>query len=281
MKVIKLFTAIAFVFTCSLVALSETPEEMGTRLMKFNDDRPVFEKVKAKGTLKIYNRSGELTFTKIFIMGTYTINMGMPNFCEKYLASCIAPADEQGNSYLVYHYKKQEDVKYVYLKGIRKAKKVTGADKKLSFFGSDFTNVEAQKPNFLEWNYKYLGEEKVEYKGKIFDCYKVESLPKTSAIMNDQGCGRRVSYFEKKSHLTLLLDIYDENMIKVKELRLISFTSKNNIKGQKVNYETGIEMKNVKTGTKTHLIFSDYKFEEESNLQTDIFSEQYLTQKWW
>lgn len=281
MKLIRFITSLVFVFSCSAV-FSETPVEMGTRLAKQNDDRPVFEKVKAKGTLIIYDSSGKIKFTKTLIMGTYTTGMGSPaTFAEKYLAYMMSPADDQGNSYLMYHYKTQDDVKWVYLKGIRKAKKVTGADKKLSFFGSDFTNAEASKPNFLEWNYKYLGEDKVDFKGKTFDCYMVESTPKTKAIMNDQGCGRRVSFMEKKSLLTLRLDLYDENMIKMKELRLLSFTTRSNVRGQKVNYETGIEMKNVKTGSKSHLLFNELKTEEESNLRTDIFTEQYLTQKWW
>ncbi|OHD62730.1 MAG: hypothetical protein A2176_12925 [Spirochaetes bacterium RBG_13_51_14] len=270
-----------FVFNFSLIALPETPEEMGTRLSKANDDRPVFEKVQTTGTLIIYNSSGEIKFKKILILGTYAENMGTPNFCEKYITYCTSPADDQGNSYMMYHYKNQADVKWVYLKGIRKAKKVTGADKKLSFFGSDFTNAEAQKPNFLEWTYKYLGDEKVKFRGQVFDCYKIESLPKNKSIMNDQGCGRRVSFVEKKSLLTLRLDFYDENLIKVKELSLLSYTTKANIKGQKVNYETGIEMKNVKTGTKSHLIFTDLKTENETNLRTDIFTVQYLTRKWW
>ncbi len=281
MKLIRIITSLVFVLSCS-AAFSETPVEMGTRLSKANDDRPVFEKVKAKGTLTIYDRSGRVKFTKSLIMGTYTTGMGSPStFAEKYLAYMMSPADDQGNSYLMYHYKTRDDVKWVYLKGIRKAKKVTGADKKLSFFGSDFTNSEAAKPNFTEWNYKCLGEEKVKFKGKVFDCYMVESTPKTKAIAADQGCGRRVSFLEKKSLLTLRMDLYDENMIKVKVLRLLSFTTKNNIKGQKVNYETGLEMKNVKTGSKSTLIFSDLKTEDEANLRTDIFTEQYLTQKWW
>ncbi len=281
MKRITFFISIAFLFFCS-EAFSESPVEMGTRLMKANDDRPVFEKVKAKGTLIIYDSSGKIKFKKSLIMGTYTTGMGSAaTFAEKYLAYMMAPADDQGNSYLMYHYKTRDDVKWVYLKGIRKAKKVTGADKKLSFFGSDFTNAEASKPSFLEWNYKYIGDEKVEFKGRVFDCYMVESLPKTKTIMSDQGCARRVSFLEKKSLLTLRLDLYDENLIKIKELRLLSFTTKNNIRGQKVNYETGLEMKNVKTGSKSHLLFSDLRTEEEANLRTDIFTEQYLTQKWW
>ncbi|OHD72317.1 MAG: hypothetical protein A2W19_07690 [Spirochaetes bacterium RBG_16_49_21] len=282
MGFLKIFLSILFVFTASLAALPETAVEMGTRLAKMNDDRPVFERVKARINLIINNSSGEVRFTKVLIMAAYTENMNSPvNYCERYITYFMAPADDQGNAYLSYHYKNQSDVKWAYLKGIRRAKKVTGADKKLSFFGSDFTNGEMGKPNFLEWKYKYLGDDKVTFRGNVFDCYMIESLPKTQSIMNENGCGRRVSYVEKKTLLTLRLDYYDENLTKIKEMRLVSFTTKNNINGQKVYYETGLEMRNLKTGTRTELRFSDVKVESEANIRTDIFTEQYLIQKWW
>jgi uncharacterized protein len=272
---------IAFVLAFSIVALPETPVEMGTRLMKMNDDRPVFEKIKAKGMLVIYNTAGAIKFQKSFIVGTYTTGTTTADFVERYIAYFTSPADDMGNSYLMYHYKNQADVKFLYLKGIRKVKKVSGADKKLSFFGSDFSTAETGKPSYKEWNYRFIGDGKVTFKGKEFECYMIESLPKDKTIASDQGCGKRVSFLEKKSLLTLRLDLYDENMIKAKELKLISFTTKPNIRGQKVNYETGLEMKNVKTGSRSQLLFSDLKIEAESNLRTDVFSEQYLTQKWW
>lgn len=281
MKYTRLLLAMAIVIACSVLVYPETPAEMGYRLSKQNDNRPVFEKVKSKATLTIFNSSGEVKFKKNLILGTYVENMSSANYCEKYITYCTAPADDQGNSYLMFHYKNREDVKWVYLKGIRKAKKVTGADKKLSFFGSDFTNAEAGKPNFLDWRYKYLGDEKVEFKGKMFDCYKVESLPRDNTVKNDLGCGKRIGFLEKKSLLTLRLDYYDENLVKIKEMHLLSFVTKKNIKGEKVNYETGLEMRSVKTGSKSILSFSDMRFEDEANLRTDIFSEQYLTQKWW
>jgi hypothetical protein len=269
------------VFACALVAYPETPVEMGTRLAKQNDDRPVFEKVKNKANLVIYGPGGEVRFKKALIMGGYTENMNTINSCEKYITYFMAPADDQGNAYMSYHYKNQSDVKWAYLKGIRKAKKITGADKKLSFFGSDFSNGEMGKPNFTEWIYKYLGDDKVTFQGKTFDCYMVENLPKTNAILNENGCARRVSFLEKKTLLTLRLDYYDENGNKAKEMRLLSFTTKNNVLGQKVYYETGLEMRNVKTGTRSELHFADTKFEDDARIRTDIFTEQYLTQKWW
>lgn len=281
MKYTRLLLAMAIVIACSVLVYPETPEGMGTRLSKQNNERPVFEKVKCKGSLVIYNSSGDVKFKKILIMGTYAEGLNTASFCEKYITYLTAPADDQGNSFMMYHYKNKEDIKWVYLKGIRKAKKVTGADKKLSFFGSDFSNGEASKPNFLEWKFKYIGDDKVEFKGKVFDCYKVESTPRDATVKSDLGCGRRVSFMEKKSLLTLRLDYYDENMVKIKEMRLLSFITRQNIRGEKVNYETGLEMRNVKTGSKSQLLFTDLKFENETNLRTDIFTEQYLTQKWW
>jgi hypothetical protein len=170
MKLIKITTTIALVLAFSMVALPETPVEMGTRLMKMNDDRPVFEKIKVKGKLVIYNAAGAVKFEKSFIVGTYTTGSTSADFMERYIAYFTSPADDMGNSYLMYHYKNQADVKYLYLKGIRKVKKVSGADKKLSFFGSDFSTAETGKPAFKEWNYRYIGDGKVNFKGKDFDC---------------------------------------------------------------------------------------------------------------
>jgi hypothetical protein len=172
-------------------------------------------------------------------------------------------------------------VKYIYLKGLRKAKKVTGADKRLSFFGNDFYNGDIGKPDFTEWKYRYLRDEEITFKGKKFDCYVMESLPKTEQIKRDYGYDRRVSYFEKKTHMTLKLEYYDLNLRKIKELRLISFVTGSNIKGKKVYYETGLEMKNVTTGTRTELLFRGMAFEKNADVKPHIFTVQYMTRKWW
>jgi len=276
------FPIIALI-VCSLAtpAFSETAEEKGTRLMKMNDDQPTFQKYKGEALLKIYGSTGDLRFQKKLVMASYTENWRMPNEKESYISYFMEPADDAGNSYMMYNFKNQADIKYVYLKGIRKAKKVTGADKRLSFFGSDFANGDMGKPDFTECNYKYLGDEQMRFKGKLFDCYVIESMPKTDAIKNDTGYGRKVTYLEKKTLLTLRYDFFDENKIKIKELKLLSFLSRNNVKGQKVYFYTGYEMKNVKRGTKTELLFKNMKLEEEANINPNIFSVEYMTRKWW
>ncbi|TFH42173.1 MAG: outer membrane lipoprotein-sorting protein [Chrysiogenales bacterium] len=281
MKAFRFSLAFLLIAAFSMVSFSQTPEETGTRLMKENDDRPVFERVKNRVHLKIYSSSGQLRFTKLLIMGAYTENMGTPNQVERYITYFMAPPDDMGNSYLAYNYKNIPDEKYLYLKGIRKAKKVTGADKKLSFFGSDFTNGDMGKPDLLEWKYRYIGDRKVTFKGKEFDCYAVEAVPINEKMKRELGYGKKITFLEKKTRLSLKLEYYDEDMTKWKEMRLISFTSANNVRGEKVYYETGLELKNVKTGSRTELLFLEPKFESESKLRTDIFTIQYLTQKWW
>ncbi len=283
MKKISLFASIAVAVVFSVSVLAETPAEKGTKLMKMNDDRPTFQKSRSEVTLKIYSSSGRLRFTKKLAMASYTENLGAPNELEKYISAFLSPADDMGNAYLAYNYKAKglQDMKMLYLKGIRKAKKVTGADKKLPFFGSDFFNNDMGKPDFTEWTYKWLRDDKATYKGKSYDCNVVECQPATPKLKSELGYGRRVIYIEKKSMLTLKMDYYDEKMAKFKELRLLSHTFANNAKGKKVYYETGLEMKNVQTGTRTELLFGNLRFEGDANVKPDIFTEQYLNKKWW
>jgi uncharacterized protein len=281
MRFIKIPIIAVMVFGFVVSALSETAEEKGTRLMKTNDDQPIFQKVKGDTILKIFGSTGDLRFQKKLVMASYTENMGTNQQKENYLCYFLEPPDDSGNSYLMYNFKNEPDIKYVYLKGIRKAKKVTGADKRLSFFGSDFSNGDIGKPDFTECNYKTLPDTKMEFKGKVFDCNVVESLPKNDQILRETGYGRKLTYLEKKTMLTLKIEFYDENKIKQKELTLLSFITRNNINGQKVYYTTGLEMKNVKRGTRTELLFKNMRFEEEANISPNIFSVEYMTRKWW
>jgi uncharacterized protein len=281
MKHAKILLIGVMVFGFVISLLSETPEEAGYRLMKRNDDQPQFQKIKGEAVLKIYGSTGELRFQKKLVMASYTENMASTAEKENYICYFMEPADDAGNSYLSYKFKNQPSIKYVYLKGIRKAKKVTGADKKLSFFGSDLSNGDIGRPDFTECKYRFLREEKIEFKNKTFDCYTVESTPRNDQILRDTGYGRKITYIEKKTCLTLRLDYFDENMIKIKEMRLISFISRKNVRNQNVYYVTGLEFRNVKKGTRSELLFKNMKFEEEANLNPNIFSVEYMTRKWW
>src|SRR4030043_12705 len=119
------------------------------------------------------------------------------------------------------------------------------------------------------------------FKGKEIECYMVECLPKSPQVKYDLGYGKKIMYFEKKTLLEMKTEYYDENMVKWKEQNILSFITKNNVRGQKVYYTPGSEMRNVQTGTKSRISFSDFLFEEDAKIDHDIFTLEYLTRKWW
>lgn len=277
------FTAASclFCFLFTGIAYAETDVQKGTRLAQMFDRMPTFGKVKANITLRIYDREGNIRFTKRMRMASYTENLGSSNQTEKFLAYFTEPADDMGNSMLFYNYKDKSDEKFMYLKSIRKTKKVAGADKKLSFFGSDFSNAELSMPEYQDYTYRFLREDTMTFKGKELNCYVIEALPKTPVVASEMGYGKKIMYLEKATLIMMRTEYFNERMEKYKEMRLISFITKNNIKGGKVFYNTGVEMKNVKTGAKSVIVFSNYLFEDDSGISDRIFNTDYLTRKWW
>jgi hypothetical protein len=253
-------------------------------ISKANAAQPKFQKMKGQITFKIFGSDGSMKYQKRMMMAQYVQNQGTANEIENSISAFIEPADDRGNAYMAYRYKNQPDAKFVYLKGIKKAKKVSGATRKSSFFGSDFSNDDMGYPNITEYNFKILGKEKLPFKGKEIECDIIEMTPKNEQLKSDIGYGRKVCYIAKTndmSFLTIRLDFYDTNMKKTKTQDLVSFVVQKNLKGENVFFTTGLLMKNHGTGTKTELIIENLKFENDANISADIFTEQWLERKWW
>lgn len=284
MRFIKIICAVALTAGITTGVFSESNADLGNKISRDNDSQPKFQKVKGDVVFQIFGKDGEMKFKKRMVMAQLIENMGKGNEVEKSISTFKEPADDSGNSFMAYNYKNQEDVKYVYLKGIKKAKKVSGATRKGSFFGSDFSNDDMGYPDFNEFNYKFIGKEKVTFKGKSLECSVIELLPKNDSIKNAIGYGRKVGYMYKandKSYLTLKLEFYDTDMKKFKVQTLTSFVAKKNAKGEMVIYTTGLIMKNLKTGTRTELSLENLKFENDADIKPEIFTEQWLSRKWW
>jgi hypothetical protein len=282
LKILRITTiSCLFCLLFAGITYAETDMQKGIRLAQMYDRMPTFGRVKAYITLRIFDGSGNIRFSKKMRMASYTENLGASNEVEKFIAYFTEPADDLGNSMLFYNYADKADEKFMYLKSIRKTKKVAGADKKLSFFGSDFSNAEVSMPEFQDYTYRFLRDDKMTFKGKELDCYVIEALPKTPIVASDMGYGKKTMFLEKSTLIMMKTEYYNERMEKFKEMRLVSFITKNNVQGKKVYYNTGIEMKNVKKGTKSVLVFSDYLFEEDSGISDRIFNIDYLTRKWW
>ncbi len=277
----------------TVLAVAQTPEQKGYNLIKMMDDAPWFQKVKSMTYLNIYSSSGQIRFQKKLLMASYIQNMGTANEIENYYSRFIAPPDDRDNAYMARNYKNRPDEKFLYYRGIRKTKKVSGDTDRQSFFGSDFSNRDMGKPDILVWNYRYMGTQNITMEIHLDGTVKrvpitahvVQSLPKDASVKRATGYGKKLAYYYMKDGrpvLTPKIEFFDENMRKIKELTQIAFNNKyKNVQGKQVWYPMGIRMKNVLTGTYTELWFRNPKFEAEAtNIRMEIFNENKLHIKW-
>jgi hypothetical protein len=285
-KKIILISLILIITIFSLTVLSAGGDN-AREIMEKRYKLPSFEKMKGEQSMKIYGSDGDLLYNKKSRMASYIENMGdKENEVTKTIVYFYSPSEDKGNSSLSINYKDEskEDLLLVYLKGLKKPKRIASSgEKKSSYMGSDFTNNDiANESNIDDYEYVMIDDTAiVEFKGKKLKCYQIESRPVNDSVKDETGYGKIVTWLEKSSLLVFKTEFYDENNEKLKLMTLQGFTTKKNINGDKVRFPISFTMENLQKGTKTEIQFEELFVEENSNIRTDIFTEQYLTKKWW
>ncbi len=142
-------------------AMAETPQEKGWQIKKAIDELPVVEKMTNEVAFRIYDAQGKLLFTKKSRAAIFTENYNdAENRLDRNISYFFAPADDKGNSALMIEYPgDKEDDQWVYLKGLRKPKRIIGSDKGSSFMGSDFSNGDVSPIDIDDSRYTWLGTE--------------------------------------------------------------------------------------------------------------------------
>jgi outer membrane lipoprotein-sorting protein len=124
---------------------------------------------------------------------------------EKRLIRFLSPADVKGTGLLTYDYEKKDDDIWFFLPSLRKTRRIVSSEKAKNFMGSEFTYADVTPPPVEDFNYKLLRSEKV---GAV-DCWVVESIPKSAAIAEENGFGRKVSWLGKTDYVPRKAMIYD------------------------------------------------------------------------
>lgn len=286
-KLYLMFKTMVFLTMCSFVVTSpawaETPAEKGRRLMETIDSLPVMEKMTMETVLDIYDGQGKKIFSKKSRAATFNLNFRDK---EKRLMRNIgyfyAPADDKGNASLMIEIADSDDDQWVYLKGLRKPKRIVGSDKSSSFMGSDFSNGDVGARDIDDSDYVWLAAEKVPFKGKSITTEKIESTFKNRQKAEDYGYSKTIVWMHPKSGLPFQMEYYDMNGQLAKKSRLLGFTVKKNRDGKKVYFPTGLEMQNVLKGTKTVMKMKNIKAESDAKkVNPGIFKIEYMTRRWW
>jgi len=269
------------VFSISLLA--ETPAEKGRRIMEGIDSLPVIEKMIMETVLDIYDGQGKKIFSKKSRSATYNQNFrDREKRLSKNIGYFYAPADDKGNASLMIELADGDDNQWVYLKGLRKPKRIVGSDKSSSFMGSDFSNGDISARDIDDSDYLWLGTEKVAFKGKKITTEKIQSTFKNRQKAEDYGYSKTIVWMHPKSGLPFKMEYYNLSGQLAKTSKLLGFTVQKNVDKKKVYFPAALEMKNVLKGTKTIMRLKNMKVESAAKkVKPGIFKIEYMTRKWW
>jgi len=281
---IKTLTMITLVFfTAVTPLLAETPEEKGLRIATAVDRLPTLEKQIAETVLHIYDAQGKKLFSKKSRTASLTKDFRDPDKkLTRSISYFFSPADDKGNGALMIEIEGDDDDQWLYLKGLRKPKRVLGSDKSSSFMGSDYSNGDVAARDIEDYNFKWLGTEKIKFRKKTLTVEKLESTFKDDQKKADYGYSKSVAWIHIKSGLPFKTEVYNLSGQLHKKGRLLSFKVKKNRDGKKVFMPTGMEMKNVLKGTKTVMEMKNIKAgKKATKVKPSIFKVDYLTRRWW
>jgi outer membrane lipoprotein-sorting protein len=184
---------------------------------------------------------------------------------QKYFMYFHEPGDVRGTAFLVWKYPDRDSDRWIFIPAVNMVRRIAAKDSRSSFVGSDFSYEDVSGRNVGADTHTLVREEKL---GES-DCYVVQSVPKTGADYT-----RKLSWIDKKTSLPLKEEYYDAQ----NELARV-FTADNvqmvGTAGKK-GYPTVTKrtMKNVKSGHRTEVSFSDVIYDV--GIEERAFTQQSL-----
>jgi len=262
---------------------AETAAEKGRRISETVDSLPALERMIAETVLNIYDAQGNKLFAKKSRTATYVKDFrDHKKKLSRSISYFFSPADDKGNAALMIENTGEDDDQWLYLKGLRKPKRVVGSDKSSSFMGSDFSNGDIGARDIDDYNYLWIATEKVKFSKKKLTVEKIQATFKDPQKSNDYGYSKTIAWIHVKSGLPIKTEMYDLNGQLIKTTQLKSFKVKKNRDGKKVFMPTGVVMKNVLRGTKTEMFMKHIKTGKKAKkIKPAIFKVNYLTRRWW
>ncbi|HSA31943.1 MAG TPA: outer membrane lipoprotein-sorting protein [Candidatus Omnitrophota bacterium] len=126
----------------------------------------------------------------------------------------LTPEDIKATKFLSMEQAQGDDIQYLYLPALGRARRIVSSQKNLRFVNTDYTYEDMQRRKPSEDEHQILREEI--YNGR--PCYVLESVP----VSANSQYGRRVSWVDKFSLVALHTDFYDKKGRLVKVFEVLS-----------------------------------------------------------
>jgi len=241
----KLILILTTLLLIPQLSSAETAAEKGFRIAKqsveadngWKDQTAVFKMI-------LTDRQGRNTSREI-----HNKQMEIKGDGDKSLIVFDTPRDIKGTAFLTHTHAKKADDQWLYLKSIRRVKRISSNNKSGAFMGSEFSYEDISSFELDKYTYKYIKDEK--YMGK--DCYVIEQIP----TYDYSGYTKVIVWMDKAILRPLKMDFYDRKKSHLKTLIYLGYK-----KHIGTYYRpTEMRMSNMQTGKKTSLMWSDYKFD--------------------
>lgn len=178
-----------------------------------------------------------------------------------------APADIKGTAILLVEHAKADDDMWLYLPALGKVRRLSAANKKDAFAGTDFSYADVIGYRPEDWTHRIAGEET--HEGAA--CWVIESLPAGDAVKESTGVGRRLSWIAKASHVMLRSDLFDATLQPLK--RIVSADVRR--VGANGRYQPmRMDAENLQTGHRTTIRFES--FEADRDVPASLFTPREL-----
>lgn len=224
---------------------------------------------------KVSDSRAEVTMTLVSESGarrersTQSLSKLLPNGVDqKRLVRFLTPADVKGTSTLLIEHSEGDDDIWIYLPALRKVRRLVASNKKDSFVGTDFSYGDVIGHKVEDWTHTLVGSEQVDG----VDTYVVESVPRTDAVRENSGYGKRRSWIRRDNFVAVKGLYWDPAGAPLKELSTADIREIDAAHGKWQAFR--LTMRNRQTGHTTEIVWT--KLEVGVGLDDDVFTERYL-----
>jgi outer membrane lipoprotein-sorting protein len=177
---------------------------------------------------------------------------------QKFYVYFHRPADVNRMAFLVYKHLDKEDDRWLYLPGLDLVKRISSADKRTSFVGSNFFYEDVSGRHITDDTHELT---------KTTDTYYVlKSTPKDAKSVE---FGHYVSWIHKTTFVVVMQEYYDKDGQKYRTYKALGMKQ---IDGYWT--VTKSEMADLKTKSNTVLEYDNVKYN--LGIPEDVFTERYL-----
>ena len=231
-------------------------ELSGTEIMTRVDQREVGKDESSEVTMRLVTKGGEQRVRKLKML-----QKGKSN-TKKVLIRFLEPADVRGVGFLVWRHPDKDDDRWLYLPSLHMVRRISAADKRGSFVGSDFVYEDVAGRDVDQDKHTLTGSESVGGQ----DCYVVKSVPRDP---KSAEFGHKISWVRKDNFVIVQEKYYDRQGKPLKQLTVDNLEKIQGI--WTVRKET---MRNLQTGHYTVIAWDKVKYN--TGLGDDVFTERYL-----